>query len=88
MSSRDAGGDGATVPPTIEQLRHLAEMLATPIDFDQLVADGILRKRGAWWEVLDWNRLPEHARQKVQAVMTGNRVQFCAHAPGIRGRLE
>lgn len=54
--------------PTIEELRRIAEMLATPIDFDQLVGDGVLKKRGAWWQILDWDRLPEHAVQKIQNI--------------------
>jgi hypothetical protein len=62
-------------------------MLSTPIDFDQLVADGVLKKRGAWWQVLDWDRLPEHARRKVQNFKTGNCVQFCKHDPSLRDRL-
>ena len=80
--------DGLPILPTLEEIRRAAEMLATPIDFDQLVADGVLRRRGAWWEILDWQRLPEHAEYKIQNVMTGNRVQFCRHDPSLRDRLK
>ena len=36
-------------------------MAATPIDFDQLIADGVLRKHGARYEVLD--PAPTRARE-------------------------
>ncbi len=42
----------------IETLR----LVATPIDFDGLIRDGILAKsRGRWYEILDLRRLPENA---------------------------
>jgi hypothetical protein len=62
--------------PTVEEIRNQAELLATPLDFEQLVADGILRKRGAWWEVLDMDRLPKHARCKISWIKTGGLVKF------------
>ena len=66
-----------TKPETYQELVEVAEALATPIDFDQLIADAVLRKKaGGWYEVLDPARLPEHARQKIKAVKTGNRVKF------------
>lgn len=67
-----------------EQLKQIVEWLATPIDFEQLVTDGVLKKRGAWWEVLDWKRLPEHANQKVHTVATGNLVKFSKHLTGSK----
>jgi len=87
MSDGDTADDGVPAVPTLAELRHLAEMLSTPIDFDLLVADGILKKRGAWWQVLDRDRLPEHARHKDQNLKTGNCVQFCKHDPSLRDRL-
>jgi hypothetical protein len=50
------------------------------MDFDQLVKDGVLKKVGRWWKVLDWTRLPEHAKRKLRAVQMVNHkvalVQF------------
>ena len=66
-------------PPAIGELRRLAELLATPIDFGGLIADGVLRKSVDWYQVLDWGRLPEHARRKINAVASGNRVKFMRH---------
>ena len=65
-------------PATHPELIETAEALAAPIDFDQLIADGVLRKaktRG-WYEILDTTRLPDHAWQKIKAIKSGNRVRF------------
>src|SRR5688572_497270 len=62
--------------PTHPDLRRVAEQLAAPIDFDRLIAGGVLREAGGWYEVLDPGRLPEHARVKIKALKPGNRVKF------------
>jgi hypothetical protein len=55
-------------------------------------ADGVLKKRGAWWQVLDWDRLPEYVVQKIQNVKNDRRdgacVQLAKHDPRILGRLK
>ena len=63
-------------PSVFKELRQTAAFLATPIDFDGLISDEILRKRGEWYEVLDFARLPEHARVKIRAVRAPNLVKF------------
>jgi hypothetical protein len=50
--------------------------LAAPINFHLLTAAKVLRKRGAWYEVLDIYRLSEHARMKIKAVRSTNLVNF------------
>jgi hypothetical protein len=77
---------------TDEELHRGLEMMATPIPFEQLVADGVLKQRGRWWVVLDWSRLPEHARLKVQAVKGDPKtrttcVQFCRHDTRLLARF-
>lgn len=51
----------------IDREKHEKQMrlMSEPIDFEQLERDGILRKTGAWYEVLDMNRLPEHVRAQA-----------------------
>ena len=64
---------------TREGLKQEIIALATPIDFDQLVADGVLAKDGAWYKVLDLERLPKHASKKIKTLQTGpkgTRVKF------------
>ena len=67
-----------TKPALHSELIEAAESLATPIDYEQLVAEGVLRKGKArgWFEILDTSRLPHHAWQKIKAVKSGNRVRF------------
>jgi hypothetical protein len=55
-------------------LLELLKMAATPIDFDQLIADRILRRHGARYELLDLARLPEHARRKIRIVTTSRKT--------------
>ena len=65
---------------TREELRANILELAQPIDFDQLIRDGVLEKSGAWYKVLDWSRLPKHASRKLKTLrtspITGTSVTF------------
>jgi hypothetical protein len=56
------------------KLLELLKMAATPIDFDQLIADGVLRKHGGRYELLDLARLPEHARRKIRIIATSRKT--------------
>jgi hypothetical protein len=76
-------------PETHLEILEAAEALATPIDFDQLIADGALQKAGGgWYEVLDPSRLPDHAWRKVKAVKSGNRVRFRKSSKKLARFLE
>ena len=71
------------------EILEAAEALATPIDFDQLIADGALQKAGGgWYEVLDPSRLPNHAWNKIKAVKSGNRVRFRKSSKKLARFLE
>lgn len=70
---------GLSQLPTKEELRQNVIELATPIDFEQLIRDGILEKDGAWYKVHNFKRLPRHASIKVKTMETGPkglRVKF------------
>jgi hypothetical protein len=56
--------DGIMTP---EEFRAGVLELAEPIDFNQLIRDGVLQKSGAWYKVLDYKRLPKHASNKIRA---------------------
>jgi hypothetical protein len=56
---------------TKEEFRQKVVELATPIDFDQLIRDGVLAKDGAWYRILDLKRLPKHASGKIKTIQTG-----------------
>ena len=57
-----------------ETLLELIKSAATPIAFDRLIADGVLRKHGARYELLDLARLPEHARRKIRIIATSSKT--------------
>jgi hypothetical protein len=59
---------------TNRTLLEILKMAATPIDFDQLIADGVLRRHGAKYELLDLARLPEHARRKIRIISTSRKT--------------
>jgi hypothetical protein len=63
-------------PSVFKELRLTAALLAKPIDFNRLMSDDILRQKGDWYEVLDFDRLPEHARVKIRALRAPNLVKF------------
>ncbi len=44
--------------------------LATPIDFDSLIREGVLEKRGAWYRILKMDRLPEYAKAQIRVFKT------------------
>jgi hypothetical protein len=57
-----------------KKLLEILNVAATPIDFDQLIADGILRKHGRKYEILDLERLPEHAIRKIRIIATSRKT--------------
>jgi hypothetical protein len=59
---------------TNKTLLELIKLAATSIDFDQLIADGVLRKHGKRYELLDLARLPEHARRKIRIITTSSKT--------------
>jgi hypothetical protein len=59
---------------TDKTLLELIKRAATPIDYDQLIADGVLRKHGRRYELLDLARLPEHARRKIRSIGTSSKT--------------
>jgi hypothetical protein len=75
-------------PSVYKELRQTAVVLATPIDFDALITDGILRNRGEWYEIVDLARLPENARVKIRAVRAPNLVKFRKPSKKLRKFLR
>lgn len=51
-------------------------MLAKPIDFETLIADGVLEKNGAWYKILDMDRLPDHATAKIREARSDGCVKL------------
>ena len=63
-------------PVTKKYLLEKVQSLATPIDFETLISDGILEKKGARYKVLDMARLPQHAQDKIIEFCTDGTVKF------------
>lgn len=57
-------------PITKEYLLEKVQTFATPIDFELLISERILEKKGAGYKVLDMTRLPQYAKDKI--------IEFCA----------
>jgi hypothetical protein len=76
MTEADRASIRASGLLTDAEFRRMAQMAATPIDFEELIAAGVLRKVRAWYEVLDMTRLPEHARVKAQQIKTDGKRLF------------
>ena len=54
---------------TPEKLEQLRKDLETPIDFDKLIAKGILKKKSAKrYQILDRHRVPEHVWAQVISI--------------------
>jgi hypothetical protein len=61
---------------TRQELIEKIESVATPIDFEALIAEGILEKKGARYKILDMTRLPQHAQDKIKEFSTDGTVKF------------
>jgi hypothetical protein len=59
-----------------EEMLKQAISLATPIDFEALVVEGILEKKGAGYKILDMKRLPDHAGDKIIGISSDGTVKF------------
>ena len=63
-------------PMTTAEFKLIAAELATPIDFDALIAAGVLERRGSWYKLLKPDQLPSHAMRKVKSVRTERQQTF------------
>lgn len=66
MCAEDSSGDKRL---SVEAIKRQIELLATPVDFDQLCRDGILERVGRKkYKVLDWQRLPKHVGARIRTL--------------------
>jgi len=61
---------------TKEGLLHQTELLATPIDYENLIMRGILEKKGRGYRILSMKDLPEHVRMKIISIRDDGTVTF------------
>ncbi len=55
-------------PINKEELEQLIIDAATPIDYDKLIEQGILKKKRGWYKVLKANELPKAVLKKANAI--------------------
>lgn len=74
--------------PTQSQLVEMARQLATPIDFAQLERDGILQRKGDWFQIKDAGRLPKHVSGQISAGKIDGTGNMLARLPSSWTRAE
>lgn len=65
-----------------DELINHVEQMATPIDFDTLIENGLLIPEGKWYRVPDKDALPEHVSKKIKGIRTdkcGVKITFHGH---------
>ena len=68
-----------------EFAKHV-RLVAQPIDFHEMTANGLLRKVGAWYEVRNIHELPKHARLKIREIKVRDKktmVKFTAGGAAV-----
>jgi len=68
----------------IEEIQHRLKLLAQPVDFDELIAVGLLERKGAWYKVPNLNKLPEHARVKISDLKKDQNGLFVKFRPASK----
>ena len=56
-----------------DKINKIKADLKRPIDFDKLIKNGILSKKGTWYEVKNLKRLPRYARYQINEMTVGDR---------------
>lgn len=62
--------------PSRDDIKAWAKELATPVDVDGLIAEGVLEKAGDWYRILDFSRLPTSVKMKVAKMKDGGLIKF------------
>lgn len=66
---------------SLEELKQRGEELITPIDFDQLVRDGVVEKKRGWYKIKNFQELPAHAKAQIRTAKTVNGETFVKFVP-------
>ena len=68
--------------PSAEEIREAIIDYAKPLNLEALVESGVLKKVGAWYQILDMKRLPKHVSDHIKAMKSGkNGVGLVQFAP-------
>lgn len=73
----------------LKELQEKADRAAIPIDFAQLIEEGVLEKSSqGWYAILKFDQLPLHAQEKIIAIKVPNFVKFTSHEPSLAGAFR
>ncbi len=61
---------------------------ATPIDFEQLEVEGLLRKKGAWYQVENIKKLPEYVGKQIIDVKDDSKGNLLVKLPKSWGKSQ
>jgi hypothetical protein len=73
---------------TKEELLEKAKQLAMPINFEALIEDGVLERKGGWYKILDITRLPEYAKAQIVVFCTDGKVKFSKSTKAAQKLIE
>lgn len=62
-----------------EKIKKETEIMSTPIDFEQLEKDGLIKKVGKSYYADNIHNLPEHVSKKIKSIETtknGTKLSF------------
>jgi hypothetical protein len=60
------------------QLKEKIKKLAEPVDFDAFEKDGVLKKKGAWYLVLQYDKLPKHVTDRIVSIQADKQGRVTA----------
>jgi len=76
---------------TKENVQARACLMLQPLDIEGLIRKGILLKKGAWYRILKFKAIPEHAWVKVSEIAQdkhGSMIKFSKLSKRDRAQLE
>ena len=76
---------------TKDNVKARARLLLQPLDLKGLIAKGILVKKGAWYRILQFKPIPEHAWVQVSEIAQdehGSMIKFKKLSKRARTQLE
>lgn len=71
-----------------EEVERRIKLLNTPVDFERLIEDGVLARDGAWFRILDHERVPQHLWVQIGELKVNEGVlsfRFPGREPGDAG---
>lgn len=80
-------------PINKNDIQAQARLLLEPLDLESLIRNGILEKEGAWYRIINFKEVPEHAWAQVCEMAqhphcNGSKVKFKKLSKRDRAGLE